>query len=302
MATDGVKIIDGDTAHDTYWGIMDLYDSGCDLADIERKYPLDNGDDSYDDFDDEIYVTSCGLAYWEIGLMTPSRLEFIRAVIDKGAGVEEWNRYSEKEGKARQRVLNSYWQKISQPNAKIRARKKYRKITNFHFQPDDLLTFQLSDGHYVVAICATIDQYRGKCHYMLVPTTYYNTQKPVLSDLYSRDILGHRIGSGFPPEEIIAMQPGIERVWNYVGGKTNFFCGVYKLGVDHKDLAAFSQRLEKIGTLQIVEGLKETGILGYESSFEELEASFFRIKKDIDAEKLGIYDKWPVSVLCNIES
>ena len=31
MATDGTKIIDGDTAHDTYWGIMDLYDSGAEL-------------------------------------------------------------------------------------------------------------------------------------------------------------------------------------------------------------------------------------------------------------------------------
>lgn len=36
MATDGIKIIDGDCAHDTYWGIMDLYDSGADLTTIER--------------------------------------------------------------------------------------------------------------------------------------------------------------------------------------------------------------------------------------------------------------------------
>ncbi|MCO6491979.1 MAG: hypothetical protein J5I98_26415 [Phaeodactylibacter sp.] len=31
MATDGPKIIDGDLAHDTYWGIMDKYD-----VDFER--------------------------------------------------------------------------------------------------------------------------------------------------------------------------------------------------------------------------------------------------------------------------
>ena len=29
MATDGVKIIDGDLAHDTYEYIMELYDNGC---------------------------------------------------------------------------------------------------------------------------------------------------------------------------------------------------------------------------------------------------------------------------------
>jgi glycine dehydrogenase len=32
MATDGVKIIDGDTAYDTYWGIMDLCDIGADVC------------------------------------------------------------------------------------------------------------------------------------------------------------------------------------------------------------------------------------------------------------------------------
>ena len=40
MATDGVKIIDGDTAHDTYWGIMDLYDSEADYVIINKEFPL----------------------------------------------------------------------------------------------------------------------------------------------------------------------------------------------------------------------------------------------------------------------
>ena len=40
MATDGVKIIDGNTAHDTYWGIMDLYDSGADFDIISKEFPL----------------------------------------------------------------------------------------------------------------------------------------------------------------------------------------------------------------------------------------------------------------------
>ena len=36
MATDGVKIIDGDLAHDTYEYIMELYDSGA-SAEIIKK-------------------------------------------------------------------------------------------------------------------------------------------------------------------------------------------------------------------------------------------------------------------------
>ena len=36
MATDGVKIIDGDLAHDTYEYIMELYDSGASAERIKK--------------------------------------------------------------------------------------------------------------------------------------------------------------------------------------------------------------------------------------------------------------------------
>ena len=83
MATDGVKIIDGDTAHDTYWGIMDLYDSGADFGIINNEFPLVQAE-YFDDFDNEIYVTACGLALWEIGQMTEDKLTYIKSIIEKG--------------------------------------------------------------------------------------------------------------------------------------------------------------------------------------------------------------------------
>src|SRR5688572_21717043 len=157
MATDGVKIIDGDRAHDTYWGIMDLYDSNVEFDVIENEFPL-IPTDFIDDFDNEIYVTSCALAFWEMGRMTNERLQYVKSVIDKGACVTEWSKYSDKEGKARQKELNKLWAKISVPNTKLRQRKKYRKITNLYLNPDDLLTFQLKDGRYGVVICTSITQ------------------------------------------------------------------------------------------------------------------------------------------------
>ncbi|QTE35557.1 hypothetical protein J3L18_20710 [Mucilaginibacter gossypii] len=62
MATDGVKIIDGDLAHDTYWGIMDLYDSKVDFELIKDKFPVMELS-HFDDYDNEIYITACALAY-----------------------------------------------------------------------------------------------------------------------------------------------------------------------------------------------------------------------------------------------
>src|SRR5689334_12022628 len=91
MATDGVKIIDGDLAHDIYWGIMDLYDKGVDISTIKREMPFIRGDYGFDeDFYHEIYVTAYALAMWEIGALTEGVLRQVRKVIDEGAGVKTW--------------------------------------------------------------------------------------------------------------------------------------------------------------------------------------------------------------------
>jgi hypothetical protein len=297
MATNGVKIIDGDTAHDTYWGIMDLYDSGADFDTINKEFHLIQVD-YIDDFDNEIYVTSCALALWEMGQMTEDKLTYIKSVIDKGACVKVWSEeYDLKEGKARQKELDKFWKKISQTNTKVRARKKFRKITNFFFQPDDLLTFQLKDGNYRAVICVSIDQYRGQCNYILVPTTYNANKKPTVDDFKDKEILGRQIGSGYDQQTTKERQPGIERIWQLTGDYCNFFFGVIKLAVDQKDFINFKDRFEKVGTLKIIEGLKETGSFGYEETFERFETIFSDLENYI---KIFQYKKYPVTTLCEI--
>lgn len=297
MATDGVKIIDGDTAHDTYWGFMDLYDSGADFDTINKEFPLIQAD-YFDDFDNEIYVTSCALALWETGQMTEDKLAYVKSIIDKGACVKVWtDEYDPKEGKARQKELDKFWKKISQQNAKPRARKKYRKITKFYFQPDDLLAFQLKDGSYRAVICAEIDQYRGQCNYILVPTTYNSDKKPTIDDLKDNEILGRQIGSGYDQQTTKEQQPGIERIWEYIGGSRIFFFGVVKLAVDHKDFINFKDKFEKVGSLQIIQGLKQTGSFGYAGNFERFEDIFGDLENHL---KVFQYQKYPVSILCNI--
>jgi len=296
MATDGVKIIDGDTAHDTYWGIMDLYDSGADFDIINKEFPLIQAE-YFEEFDNEIYVTSCALALWEMGQMTDDKLTFIKSIIDKGACVKEWTENNEKEGKARQKELDKFWKKISQTNSKVRARKKFRKITNFYFQPDDLLTFQLKDGKYRAVICASIDQYRGQCNYILVPTTYNANKKPTVEDLKDKEILGRQIGSGYDQETTREMQPGIDRIWNLSDRHSNFFFGVIQLAVDHKDFIKFKDKFEKVGTLKIVEGLKKMGSFGYEEDFERFETIFGDLENHI---KIFQQKKYPVKTLCDL--
>jgi len=296
MATDGVKIIDGDTAHDTYWGIMDLYDSGVSVEDIKKKNQFPQND-YFDDFEYEIYATSYALAIWEIGGMTDDILQELRKIIDKGVGVETWaEEIDSKAGKQRQKELDKLWKKISEPNVKIRARKKYRKITNFHFQPDDLLAFQIKDGSYCAVICAYIYQYRGECSYKLIPTTYNSNVKPTVEAMYDYDILGISIDVGYNGrEKSIERYPNIEFLWNLYPYLNGFEPALVEFGILHDDFFKFKDKFEKVGILKIKDGFKEGGEFSCYSSFEEFNDRFSDYKKE---QKIFGYKKFPIFVLC----
>ncbi|MEM6261903.1 MAG: hypothetical protein AAGI38_05305 [Bacteroidota bacterium] len=292
MATDGTKIIDGDTAHDTYWGIMDLYDSGAEIHTILDEFPLKQRA-YFDDFDNEVYVTSCGLAYWELGLMISERLAYIKEVINKDACVKVWTSYTEKEGKSRKAVLKRFLSKIEKPNQKVRKRKKHRKITNFVFSENAVLTFKLSNKEYAVTCCVKIDQHRGSCSYWLVPIIYKSTTKPTIEQVRGSYILGRTISSGFNREQTRASQPGIEKIWNYVGGNPNFRFGFVIKAIEHKDLLNIKGRFEKIGELKLIEGLKEVGSLSYERTFDGYDQAYMGLDHMFGC------TKYPIEIVTN---
>jgi hypothetical protein len=298
MATDGPKIIDSDIAHDTYWGIMDLYDSGADFATIQKEIPFIRQVYGIDDeFHHEVFVTSYALVFWEIGAMNEDILNEVRDVIDKGACVKGWTTIDPKAGKARQRELDKLWEKISRPNLKVRARKKYRLITNLYFHPDDLLAFKLKDNYYRAVICARIDQYRGECNYILVPTTYKSEQKPAPDDLINYDIAGLKIGSGYDIETTKQQQPGVEELWKLFPNDDYFFFGLVQLAVGHKDFIHFKNHFENVGTLKIKDSFKECGSFGYEQNFERFEDIFGDLDQHL---KIFRCYKFPVRALCEI--
>ncbi|WP_206669078.1 hypothetical protein [Flavobacterium pectinovorum] len=91
MATDGIKIINGDLARDTYEQIMDLYDSDASIETIRKEIPFVKNDYRTDTgFYHEIFVTSYILAFWEIGEMTEEILEQVNQVIELKVGVIEY--------------------------------------------------------------------------------------------------------------------------------------------------------------------------------------------------------------------
>lgn len=305
MATDGVKIIDGDTAHDVYWGIMDLYDSGATIEDIWAKNPFPQPQEDYfDDFDYEIFVTAYALAIWEIGHMTADILAEVKRVIDKGVCVKIWTEeHSVKYGKARQKELDKLWDKISSVNTKPRKIKKYKRITEFLFNIDDILTFQLEDKSYCATILLDIRQYRGRCTYEFGKILYKNAKMPTTTDIINSAIIGRKIPSGHGMDitailsiglEEIIKQGGVDEILKREAEKTgSFVIGMDKVGIDHKDLINFINRFHKIGELKISFEFKKIGLFGGAARFNDFAEPFKDLEnyiKIFKAETFNIKD------------
>lgn len=294
MATDGPKLIDSDTAHDTYWGIMDMYDNEVSSDEIKQEFPYDI--DSYDDFEYEIYLTSLALAFWEIGLMDDTLLKKVNETVAKGIGVKEWTEEcDEKIGKQRQQTLNRLIKKISKENGKIRKPKKYRKVTNFHFQPNDLLAFKLSNEEYRVVLCAGITQKRGECTYNLVGTTYKSKIKPNVEAILNCDISGHWIPTSFDIETILEMHPEIDKLWEKFPKNKKKFWGLSYIMVSHKDLYTLKDKFIKVGNLALRESYLQGGSYRGEDSFERFEEMFFDYENHI---KIFRCERMPLKILC----
>lgn len=288
MATDGVKIIDGDTAHDTYWGIMDLYDSGATSETIRTQIPFPQPD-YYDDFDYEIYTTAYALAMWEIGFITEGIIQEVRKVIDKGACVKIWTEeHDAKSGKQRQKELDKLWNKISSANIKVRKPKKYKQIDKFLFDINDILAFQLADKYFHVTILLNVTQYRGKCTYKFGKILHKSLALPTIDEVKNSKIIGRKIPSGFGMDmtSILAMsfedmqkQGGLDEILKKEAERTGSYeIGMNMTGIDHRELINITDKFVKIGNLNLKEVCKQMGSLGSASTFEDLTREF----KDLD--------------------
>ena len=186
MATDGVKIIDGDLAHDVYHRFMDLYDAGETIEGIKatiEQLRVDN-----DDVDDEIFIAAHALALWEVGQLDEEMLSQVAQAIKKGAFVN-YLTLSESvpnEGRKRQQALNRFWSKVNKPNLRPRNRKSHKVQTKFVFEEGDVLSFQLPDGTFRATILLLLSQHRGRCSYEFAMPTYVSPIKPIFDDIKER--------------------------------------------------------------------------------------------------------------------
>jgi len=284
MSTDGVKIIDGDTAFDIYALFMDAYNQGADVAVLREMYENDKIQYSFDDSEYEICVTVYALAFWEIGELTSEILREVEDVITKGAGVADWTeQVNEKAGKARQKELDKFRAKIGTPNPKIRKRKKYSKVKKLIFETGDVLIFQLPDHTYDMTIVADIMQYRDECDYMFCRTTFNSIEKPTMQNLTDC-----RINGSFVPTGREGTNPELlEKMANLTEDEISFgtlnrlmeemttsmpkLKMPWTIEVEHKNLISmnYAEHFEKIGNVPLRSNGGSSTIASSYQSFHE---------------------------------
>lgn len=297
MSTDGVNIIDGDTAHSIYWNIMNLYDNGATIETIKEQIAFKEAN-PYDAFEYEIHTTAYALAIWEIGGMTKEILKEIKSVITKKACVKVWTEECNEElGKARQEVLNEFWQKISSPNLKTRERKTYTYAKDL-LQINDVLAFKLKDGYYYTTIVLDVHKYRGEHSYHFGITTYKQKTKPTIEKIKEVEIWGNKIPSStnmdiqkllsIPFEEMIE-QGGIDEILKKEAEKTqSYVIGMTVIAIIHKDFPSIKNKFELIGKLPLNPICKNNSSLSVPSNFKDFAEYFISEPKDLSVEKFKI--------------
>lgn len=297
MGVFGVKILDSDTALDVYEDILEAFDGGAELAAIEAEYPLAPPEDYDDEVDAEMYTTACGLAYYELGLMTPERLAYIKTVLDKQASVQAFLEEDDAtDSKARQRVLDRYWAKISQPNTKVRKRKKYKKILNFHFKEDEVLVFKLNEN-YCAVICIDILQHKGSTSYSFVPTTYKSINKPTIADIQEEAVYGLIVKSGWTREQCLMAQPTVATIWEYLNVDYPSNYGNVVSSFTHKELSGFLHQFESLGKIPFKADVRNISGMQGGNDFEGFCAGFKRATREEPIGNWKPYNKIPIRLL-----
>ncbi|MDO4782859.1 MAG: hypothetical protein Q4A09_06550 [Capnocytophaga felis] len=223
MAIDGIKIIDSDLAHDIRNAIMEAYDYNEPLEEVISEIERWGKEATDDSIETEIWTTSYAQTMWEIGQLSEELLNRAKTIIERGAD-PKWHEFSKDAHAKRQKTLNTFWEKISQPNPKPRKSKNYTKVTDFLFQQDEVFVIKLPNGQFGFTILVDVYQDRGQCYYVFTEINYTSEYIPTLDFLKGQYVFARK-GLGFD--------------------KNRF--------VTHKKLMKFQEEFQFLGSLPIAE-------------------------------------------------
>ena len=201
MSIDGPGILESDLGHDVYNNILDLYDSGAELAEIRKRLASACQSNVNDDVDKEIFLAASAKAFWEIGHLESELRDDLANLVHSGTSLALWKELADTAlSKRRKAILNRLLRQIAVPKKTPRPRKKYAKVSAKLFSIGDCLSIE-ADGQVHRAVVCKIIEYRGQCEYailMMEGKTESTAESFIRSRYYGRRIpdYGHGLIPG----------------------------------------------------------------------------------------------------------
>ena len=256
MAIDGVGIMESDLANDVHSEFFELYDSGVEVAEI-RKRVSTWWSEVVDYIKREILHSVLCQALWEIGALESSDLESFRSFLEAGVSHRAWMDLDAPSALKRKKVLERQLARLSKPRRLPRKRRKYLKVTKFHFEVGDCLVYRFADGTRRGLVVGEILQNRGECTYYMFPVSNDAADPDDLSFFTEGSFPGHKVWAAAHPN--------------------GFEYGFHVTTPDHRLLIHFIDQFEKIGRIEINFENARVGSFGATMTKDVFEQDFDRI-------------------------
>lgn len=171
MPVSGSGVLDSDTAHDGYHGVLDRYDANMPMKRIHEWLAAFEAEVvSMDDpLELECLLAATVKVLWEIGHLDGERVQRLQRLIGVGKSRALWasDGGSPELAKARDGVLNRLLKQVAEPKAKPRSRRRYPQVKQLLFEMGDCLELTTAIRVYRAVVCR-IDQRRGRCDYVVL--------------------------------------------------------------------------------------------------------------------------------------
>lgn len=189
-------ILEADFAYDSYIKITDRYNEGASRKRIAEQFcmwriPLCG-------YELELFVTAAGLAFWEIGLLNPDHIAFIKTIVSKGAYIKAHTKHlspSDKyrEMRKRENIINRYFNQISQKKKSPRKRQPYPRENTRFFEKGDVFSVKYDKQKYAVFMVSEIIKTCGRHYYNLIIFSKSFSYIPDLDELKHKTVFGPRV-------------------------------------------------------------------------------------------------------------
>lgn len=194
MGTWGTAIDSNDTYSDIYDEFIDLYNEGHVVKEITRFLIQENSDLINDSVHSSDFCFAIAIAQWECKELDPKVLKKVKEIIDSRIDLRNWKTMdaSEKDLKAREKVLNKFLGKLQTEKKAARKRIK-KKLHDSVYKAGDCLTYKLPNGNYGGAFVLTGEVQSPVAKNFIAITTIDQPDKPTLDDFKKSTVLAIQI-------------------------------------------------------------------------------------------------------------